>query len=74
MSRKFLNGIDLAQTQLLNAVLHTSTGFPASPVAGQVAFNSVTSGSATFNGTAWVYHDASKLGRDVIDPIRYRPS
>ena len=61
MSRKFLNGIDLVQTQLLNGVLHNAAGFPSSPVAGQVAFNTVSGGSATWNGTAWVYHDASKL-------------
>ena len=61
MARQFLNGIDLRQTQLLNGVLHNVAGFPSSPVAGQVAFNTVTLGSATWNGTAWVYHDASKL-------------
>ena len=61
MARKFLNGLDLTQTQLLNAALHNSSGWPASPVIGQVAFNTATSGSGTWNGTAWVYHDASKL-------------
>ncbi len=61
MARPFLNGIDLRQTQMLNGVLHNVAGFPASPVAGQLAFNTITGGSATWNGAAWVYHDASKL-------------
>lgn len=39
MAIKFKNGIDLEQTEILNALFHPIVGDPASPVEGQVWYN-----------------------------------
>lgn len=40
MSRKFLNGIDLVKTQIINALLHVVAGDPGSPAEGQIWWDS----------------------------------
>lgn len=56
MSRKFLTGIDLSQNQLLNAAIQNLSSAPATPVAGQIYYNSSTGNLQYWNGTgtpAW---------------------
>ena len=76
MSRNYLTNINLNQNQLMNGVLQVLASAPASPVAGQVYYSSSGSYSATWNGTAWVPHDASKLSGTIpmsaltVDPTQ----
>ena len=60
MARKFLNGIDLTKTQILNVVLQNLASAPSSPTAGQIYYNTTTNTAYQYNGTAWVPFDASQ--------------
>ena len=56
MSIPFLNDINLNQSELLNGVIHKSTSAtrPATPVLGQVTYDTDLKTIMSWNGTAWV--------------------
>jgi hypothetical protein len=61
MARKFLTPIDLGKNELQNAAIQNLASAPASPVKGQLYFNS-TGGDNTlywYDGTAWIPAKAS---------------
>lgn len=50
---KFLNGIDLGQTPLNNAVIQVLSAAPSSPKLGQIYYDSGLLQKLTWNGSAW---------------------
>jgi hypothetical protein len=66
MSKKFLTNLDLTQNQILNVAVHNKVGPPASPVVGQIYFDTTPSVLRMFfwDGTQWV--DMSGDIQDVL--------
>lgn len=64
MAKKFLTNLDLAKNQILNVALQNLGSAPASPVAGQIYFNTTDVRIYFWDGTAWV--DVSGDLRSVI--------
>lgn len=60
---KFLNNVDLQKNELRNAKVQALATDPASPVAGQVYFNTADGRLKIYDGTAWRY--ASGLFTDA---------
>jgi hypothetical protein len=54
MAKRFLSGIDLERNQILNIALHNLAAPPASPVLGQVYYNTVSKIVFYWDGVQWV--------------------
>lgn len=54
MAIPFLNNIDLAKNQILNAVFQNLAVAPTTPVEGQFYYNTADKKMFYYNGTAWV--------------------
>jgi hypothetical protein len=54
MAIKYLNNLDLNKNQLQQAVIQTASSDPASPVAGQIYYNTTDNVIKFYNGTAFV--------------------
>lgn len=59
MSKKFLVPIDMSQLEVQNAALQNLATAPASPVLGQVYFNTVQNKALVWDGTNWVPWEAN---------------
>jgi hypothetical protein len=53
MTRKFVTGIDLTQSELQNAKIQNLASAPSSPVEGQVYYNTTDKNTYVWNGTTW---------------------
>lgn len=60
MARKVLTDLNFNQNELQNATIQNLASAPASPVAGQVYYNTATNKYMGYNGSAWV--DLSNQG------------
>lgn len=67
MSRKFLVPIDLNKNELLNVRVHVLASAPASPVTGQIYYNSGDNKLYFYNGSSWV--DTSGTGGASYQPL-----
>lgn len=67
---KFLTSINLTKNELQNAALHNLSSAPASPVLGQVYFNSTNGDKKPYiwNGTTWV--DLAQQNTDTITRLK----
>ena len=63
MAKLFLTGINLNQNELLNAAIQNLAAHPATPVVGQLYFNTTANVVYVWDGTTWV--DYSGDIRDV---------
>lgn len=55
MSRKFLTSINMAQNQLIGAVIENLASAPSSPVEGQIYYDTTLHQFGVRNNSAWVY-------------------
>ena len=54
MAKKVLVNLDLSKNQILNVALQNLSAAPASPVTGQIYYNSVDKAVYFWDGTAWI--------------------
>jgi len=64
---KHLNNLNLNKNELQNAVIQNLATAPASPVAGQVYFDTVENALKVYNGTAWEASALSGVTSDAAE-------
>ena len=64
---KHLNNLNLNKNELQNAVIQNLATAPASPVAGQVYFDTVEAALKVYNGTAWEASALSGVTSDAAE-------
>jgi hypothetical protein len=69
MARKFLTPIDLNKLELQNARIQNLTSDPASPVAGQIYYNSVDSQLKYYNGSASAWQVIGQTVEQLQDAV-----
>ena len=70
MAIKYLNNIDLDQNQLIRAVVHNSTGDPASPLKGQIYMDTTNNVLKFHDGTNFVSVMDNTTIADTIRQIK----
>ena len=58
---KYLTPLDLSQNQILNAALQNLAAAPATPVAGQIYFNTATKRAVIWNTVGWIPMDGTDI-------------
>ena len=69
MARQFLTPIDLNKLELQNARIQNLTSDPASPVAGQIYYNSVDSQLKYYNGSASAWQVIGQTVEQLQDAV-----
>ena len=69
MARKFLTPVDLGKNELQNARIQNLAGSPASPVSGQIYYDTTTNVLYFYNGSGWI-----SAGGVLAGVIGSRPS
>lgn len=66
MAKQFLTPIDLNKNELLNVRAQNLASAPGSPAVGQFYFDTTALANYSWNGTAWVPADATKVANASI--------
>jgi hypothetical protein len=68
MARQFLTSIDLAKNELQNARIQNLASAPATPVLGQIYYNTTDNKFYWWNGTVWVAAEGGTVAYGSVTP------
>lgn len=71
MAKKFVVSLDLNKNELINARIQNLSSAPASPVAGQIYYNTTDGVVKFYNGTSWI--NATGIGEIVLPDTGVTP-